>query len=1257
MATKIQKIECFSPGVGPHCDPTAITMRVSPEYAKSLLPDGITSVSIKDLEEQQAQKGALAKKKCIADEEARIKQKIHACLCDCVSDTNLQAYSWGNGDGVTLYCFAKCNEEAAADMDWKKCYCMETVCGAPDKSTDPTTPSTGTTDPTTGNPNAPKVNEAKLGPEIASIRGVSSYDEYIPRVYNRAPEGGNVIWVGNPRIVKRVVSTTETDASGDITVTNTTVTQTFIDFILAICAGPVVGMSRLWINDNLIYNNAGSATSAFSALNFSLVKSITDQDKYANTQVDFSLALGEEDQLNFVEGQPAYRGLVYLYVRNFDVTFSSGALPTIKVEVLERVSNSSVANSTPVNITQSAHVSVDTDNRKVFSGHDVFEYDSLTYVETTQRGGEDLVFNALGDCVYVDVDGGLRYYNSITKTYGGGYANVGSGPHVLVQARLHDGSYAPLCVRSTALTTDLYLVEDYGTTISAYASFPNAQYHALVPVELTGETKNRTIVAGIRSSNLGTPELLIDGVLLYDTESFRYVSADTLRFDFNYVIPYTYWGSDATVSYVTSFLDPRDAGLVVFLSTQVLKIDLYTGSVVWSRPTSHMPSGRVSLTAQHVGKLTYATASGELYSLLLETGDILPLNMSVTIAAGGDVFYDALADAITYVSPDMAVHTRYMSRLVSGTIPVATVVEDIMTLTGLTTSDIDLSALESVPCYGYTINTQTTARAAITQLMLVYGFFLYEADGALRFRRAVDADLVHVDRQALKDGLSVDISDAQTSGVDVHYFSTDAYDSEQKQSFTFPWLAKESVTDFSLPILMSDADALTLGERLLAVLANNLRTAKVGLGYSALALEAADYVTVDDSDGVPHSFRVNSFIMGADKTVELELTADSIDYYTAQTAGTATPIGGYTTPDLTSFTMGTLARPLIFMTHAIEDSHYPTYIVDTDSGFYGGIDYRGALPMPATKLYVDGGSTAVATSPLQWGVLSEPLTARPFSSFYTFDEDETVTITFVRDDVTSTMVQDASIYDLDDTTVNMLVVGSELIQFQRYVASGPTITFYGLVRGRRGTEWAQSSHVVGEPCALYTAGGMVLLTQRAVSADQSVTVSVKSSDNRFTYAYGRNRHLMLRPLSPVSASAVKFMTGDIRLTFERRNRFGNVDSTGNTADVGTVANYDILLFRCETSVDGVERIMEYLDLPGVSDHPAIYRWIKAYNLQWYTPTRDGLVAVPYAVTYSKSDQMEDQFDSSADTLYIAIFQNAGGIAPRGKPLLYTLGPA
>ena len=313
--------------------------------------------------------------------------------------------------------------------------------------------------------------------------------------------------------------------------------------------------------------------------------------------------------------------------------------------------------------------------------------------------------------------------------------------------------------------------------------------------------------------------------------------------------------------------------------------------------------------------------------------------------------------------------------------------------------------------------------------------------------------------------------------------------------------------------------------------------------------------------------------------------------------------------------------------------------------------------MPPTKLYVDGGSTVTATAPLQWGVLSEPLSARPYSSFYTFDDDETVTITFVRDDATATMVQDATIYDLDDTTVNMLVVGSELIQFQRYTVHGSQITFYGLVRGRRGTEWAQDSHVVGEPCALYTAGGMVLLTQRAVSDDQSVSVAVKSTDNRFSYVYGRNTHLMLRPLSPVAAAATRFMTGDIRLTFERRNRFGSVDSTGNTADVGTVANYDILLFRCATLVDGVERIMSYLSTTGVSSHPAVYRWIKAYSLQWYEPTRDGLVAVPYAVTYSKSDQMEDQFDSSTDTLYIAIFQNAGGIAPRGKPLLYTLGPA
>lgn len=1238
----------FSPGIGPGCDPTAIIVDGG-DAARKLI-DGYDSVSIEN--NPQATLGANRKKKCIEDEQKRIAAFIHTCLCDCLSDFTAQGP--GQGDGMSLRCFAECHTAAAAEMDWTHCFCLETTfnSGVDNTTNRDTKPNTNlsNSDSTSANgtDRSPHttVREAALGPNITSIKSHSSYDIYIPKVYNRGQVGGNIIYLSDPRKLVRTVSSSETDTtSGDVTVTNTTVTQTFVDVMIGLCEGPITGVSRVWINDVLIYNNLVETLTSMSVYNFGFFSNIDQQDKYQNTAARISVLNGSEDQLPPVDGLNGMRGLAVLYIENFDLSFTNGTIPAIKVEVIATGDSSSLAlESTQNAVITAAPLNVDTSARSVYVGTDVLAYDTLETKGTVPDGVADLATGEYGDAVYLSSTPNVTFFNGSTLTKGGAQSVTDPQSLAVGRLRLVDTSETPAVFVSSATKLETYAIGDFGAQLSPILSLPSDAYRAMFPITVSTSAVTANILAAVYAPFLALDSIRIDGIRLYDTAFHEAFDGSEYALEWQYTIPASEWGGDTDVRYLFSLLDGSDNGLVIFLSNCVFKVNLTTGAVLWNLPLVDSPSGVLRHSAGAFDYVRFVSASGMIYKLSLLSGDLTP-DKVVNIAPGTDQFYDHGSDTLTYVDNTMTVVRRFFDRLQYASTPLSSVVRGILVSCGLEDDVIDSSNLDTVLCNGYTITTQTTARSALTQLMYIYGFYVYESEGRIMFRKAELAASTTVFYGETEDVLETEFKDEPLSSIELSYFSMDAYLNQATQTFRVNE-ERDGATTFSFPVVLSDIEASVILERIAANLTDNLVVSSVTLPPRFLGIEASDYLVLRDVEDKPHSFRIASVSVGADKSLACELILDDLHLYTELPSLTTLAVYGSTTaPDLSAFQPASALRPLLAVTHALENSHMVMSSASAESGVYAAVDYRGADPMPETSLYMylNGSYTrkASVTEKAHWGTLVEMYDDMG-SSFYATDTPDYVVVRFTQSGADAFMIQNA-----DDANINRIIIGKEIIGFRTFTIDGDGVTYTlsNVARGMRGTEWAMDKHAPGQLALLYTPSSVAVVHQTAFAPRQNCRIATVGADGRYAATDILNAHLMLEPYSPSNVVLHTLVTGDMRLEFERRSRFDEEFLN----DQQDVFSYDVLLLKESLPEAYLNNLMTYVSAPNAGSHPSVIRWIKAYNLSDFTFINNVMVKQPFFVLYDYPTQQIDGFDYNTDSLYIAVFMKGGGLIARSHP--------
>jgi Putative phage tail protein len=152
------------------------------------------------------------------------------------------------------------------------------------------------------------------------------------------------------------------------------------------------------------------------------------------------------------------------------------------------------------------------------------------------------------------------------------------------------------------------------------------------------------------------------------------------------------------------------------------------------------------------------------------------------------------------------------------------------------------------------------------------------------------------------------------------------------------------------------------------------------------------------------------------------------------------------------------------------------------------------------------------------------------------------------------------------TGANLALLGEELIQFGRATDLGEgRFRLSRLLRGRRGTEWAMSSHLPGEPFTLIEAVALAAVEAPMGSIGGLAKINAVGVGD----AVAAGAELLIRgesllPPAPVGLSARQLTGGDIAISWIRRSRLGWVWASGAGTPLGEEGEQYRLVIAGET---------------------------------------------------------------------------------------------
>lgn len=178
------------------------------------------------------------------------------------------------------------------------------------------------------------------GPELEGPRLqdkqiiVSTYGNAIPLIYGPANRcSGNVIWSTG------LVETSEEEESGGKGGGGGATTTTYsyrMSFALAIGAGPMVGVNRIWANSKLIYDATGKTIPAVDPVNGQVVTQIMGTHSVME-EIHFwpgsTVQVADPWIQSFQPATPAYRNICYIVFKDLQLADFGNRLPNIEVEI------------------------------------------------------------------------------------------------------------------------------------------------------------------------------------------------------------------------------------------------------------------------------------------------------------------------------------------------------------------------------------------------------------------------------------------------------------------------------------------------------------------------------------------------------------------------------------------------------------------------------------------------------------------------------------------------------------------------------------------------------------------------------------------------------------------------------------------------------------------------------------------------------------------------------------------------------------
>ena len=1027
--------------------------------------------------------------------------------------------------------------------------------------------------------------QKSAGPRLEDLTvSTSAYGTPIPYLAGSPRAAGQIVWASTKR---EIATTTEQGKGGGGGSEYTSYTYE-VDLLYLLSDNEIVGVSRVWSNGELVYDGATS-NNAWTSMTVYTGSATQLPDPTYEAVVGTASA-------------PAYRGRGSVSIVGLQLG-GSGQIPNLTFEIATSADSIAYSYGTCAYTLYPRAV-----NHYLYSVSALYGGDPET--------GEAIIFTSNAD-LYAN-----GTYTVSSRSPGGSESTIGSFAHYSNPTNLN-GPF-------NGVTLDGWSDEPLLPTCSTNTLRLHDQYGAFVKdITVPGMTTSTQSMQYFRRS--------IDGVV------FEYVFIESAS-----SVIYRVSGGAISAEFSSAARGNPHAMCLgenlnyVFSATQQLTAYSAGWSEAWNVDMSALPLGGVSYSiggtdlvmveeadgrvfASYGGYFYLVTSAG--YEELCYSPDHGDVTGRTYERHGGNWLWNGIwFEIMTKTAPSypqlggVAEISFGRTTTSSPAWPaVTTVVAQLCELSGLSAEQYSVAELDPIETSvrAMAVSQVSSARTVLEMLAASYHFDCVLSD-KLYFRPRASASVatltfdefgVAVDASSNTDPLPLMMANeleipAQMaitfSNVDADYLTDTQYSDRLLTG-------QESTSTIALPLGFTASEGKQIADTLLLDKAVGALSTSVSVNITRADLEPTDVVTLTGDDGFLYRMRVMKKTE-ANGVITLGCVADDASVFTqtGSTDSTATAQTTVTATTATEFEL--LDIPLL------RD-------VDNSPGFYlavmGGEGWTHCAVFTSLD---DLTYTQVTTLADQTAIGACTTTLGNWTGGNVFDETSTVTVNV------GAIQQLASVTRAEllvSQSLNAALVGSELIQYRTATLVSPGVyTLSGLLRGRRGTEWASTGHAASELFVALGTTGMRYLTLQSGDLGSARYYKVASAGQRLSDVTAQTITPLGVPLecySPVNARANRDTT-DTVLTWTRRTRLSTrlTGALAINAPLGeTTESYEVEVWDAT-----------------------------------YTTLIRTITAASETATYTSAQQVTD-FGSDQAVLYLNIYQLSATVG-RGYPLTVSI---
>jgi hypothetical protein len=1037
------------------------------------------------------------------------------------------------------------------------------------------------------------------GPRLGDLQvSGSAYGTPIPSIAGHPRVAGQVIWAST----KREIATTQS-AGGKGGGGSEYTTYTYeVDLLILLSDNEIASVRRIWKNGEMIWTQAADATQASRNASVRTGEwsrlTVYGGSPPQLPDPDYEAAVGTANA-------PAYRGRGTVFIKSLQLG-GSGQMPNLTFEVMDAgmetmvlaasgtaASSWSSSATTQVVVNGGRAYQVNTNALYVF---DVMDPETPVQIASFAPGAGTSLGIA-GTTVFSVSSTGLRAIgcSASPTTLGtttlletayqivvdGAYAylggNGGGGPRKLQIINVSNPA-SMAAVGLLTLNNACYALAKYGSYLYSASLYSAGSIAGIEIINVANPAAPGVSATLMTAAYLNS--LAIVGSTLYALHGSKWLKIYSLTTPTAPELLGSYDLSSTTGSPVCVAVAGKYAYITYSSTAKIQALDV-------SNPASVVDFGWIS-TGGITGE-SLAPASGYVLSVSVSSGVLSSYHV---VSTGWTVSDLTIESAVT----------------------------QICLTAGLQPSQFDATSLATItrPVRAMAISQVSSARTVLEMLASMYQFESVLSDKIYFVPRgsAPVATITFDELGVMQDStnppdplplmqaneLEIPAQLALTySNVDGDY-QTDTQYSDRLLT------GMESTSATQVPMGFTPSEAKQIADTLLMDKAVSALSTTITLDTSRAALQPTDVILLTGEDTSSYRMRIVKRTDAGGVTT-LQCVGDDASILTQ--AGTT--IGG-TTSQTTVAALATTALQLLDIPLLRDVDNLPGFYVAVTSGATNWSNcaiYDSLDDLTYSQTLTMGDQTALGTCTTTLG---------NWTGGNTFDEANTVTVnvgaiqqlvSVTRDDI------------LANQGINSALIGSELVQYRTAtLVSAGVYTLSGFLRGRRGTEWAQTGHASGERFVALGTSGLRFVALQAGDLGHQRYYKAASAGQKLSAVTSQAitpAGVALECFSPVNARADRTTT-DTVLTWTRRTRL-------STRLVGTLPIS--------------------APLGEVTEAYEVEVWDSTY-----TTLKRTLSASTPSVTYTSSQQVTD-FGSNQATLYLKIYQLSATVG-RGYPLTVSI---